>query len=98
MNSLSGGEQQRLVLARVLVTQSDLLLLDKAFSDLDTHLCRHLCNQTVCRIRRQNIPTILVTHDPGETLTFADHTALMHASRVLQYGASCDLLQHPADV
>lgn len=97
VDSLSGGEQQRLALARALVTQPDLLLLDEAFSSLDTHLRRHLRDQTVRRIRRQNIPAILVTHDPEEAFTLADRIALMHAGRVLQYGAPRDLLQHPAD-
>ena len=96
VDSLSGGEQQRLALARALVTQPDLLLLDEAFSSLDTHLRRHLRDQTVRQIRRQNIPAILVTHDPEEAFTLADRIALMHAGRVLQYGAARDLLQHPA--
>ena len=95
--SLSGGEQQRLALARALIIKPSLLLLDEAFSSLDTHLRRHLRDQTVRRIRRQNIPAILVTHDPEEAFTLADRIALMHAGRVLQYGAPRDLLQHPAD-
>ena len=95
VDSLSGGEQQRLALARALVTQPDLLLLDEAFSSLDTHLRRHLRDQTVRRIRRQNIPAILVTHDPEEAFTLADRIALMHAGRVLQYGVPRDLLQPP---
>jgi len=59
VDSLSGGEQQRLALARALVTQPDLLLLDEAFSSLDTHLRHHLRTLTAERIRSQNIPAIL---------------------------------------
>ena len=94
--ALSGGEQQRVALARALVAEPRLLLLDEAFSSLDTHLRQSLCQQTLAHIRRLNIPAILVTHDPEEAFQLADHIALMHQGRIIQHGSPAALLARPA--
>ena len=93
--SLSGGEQQRLALARALITRPSLLLLDEAFSSLDTHLRHHLRTLTAERIRSQNIPAILVTHSPEEACTMADTIAIMHEGRILQHGTPETLIRRP---
>ncbi len=93
--SLSGGEQQRLALARALITRPSLLLLDEAFSSLDTHLRRHLRTLTAERIRSQNIPAILVTHSAEEACTMADTIAIMHEGRILQHGTPETLIRRP---
>ena len=95
--SLSGGEQQRLALARALITRPSLLLLDEAFSSLDTHLRRHLRTLTAERIRSQNIPAILVTHSAEEACTMADTIAIMHEGRILQHGTPETLIRHPVN-
>ena len=95
--SLSGGEQQRLALARALIIKPSLLLLDEAFSSLDTHLRHTLYRLTDESIRRQNIPAVLVTHSPEEAAALADHIALMHEGRILQYGTPAELFRRPAD-
>ena len=95
--SLSGGEQQRLALARALITRPSLLLLDEAFSSLDTHLRHNLYRLTDESIRRQNIPAVLVTHSPEEAAALADHIALMHEGCILQYGTPAELFRRPAD-
>ena len=95
--SLSGGEQQRLALARALIIKPSLLLLDEAFSSLDTHLRHNLYRLTDESIRRQNIPAVLVTHSPEEAAALADHIALMHEGRILQYGTPAELFRRPAD-
>jgi len=95
--SLSGGEQQRLALARALITRPSLLLLDEAFSSLDTHLRHNLYRLTDESIRRQNIPAVLVTHSPEEAAALADHIALMHEGRILQYGTPAELFRRPAN-
>ena len=97
VDSLSGGEQQRLALARALVTQPDLLLLDEAFSSLDTHLRRHLRTLTAERIHSQNIPAILVTHSAEEACTMADTIAIMHEGRILQHGTPETLIRRPVN-
>jgi len=95
--SLSGGEQQRLALARALIIKPSLLLLDEAFSSLDTHLRHNLYRLTDESIRRQNIPAVLVTHSPEEAAALADHIALMHEGRILQYGTPAELFRRPAN-
>ena len=95
--SLSGGEQQRLALARALITRPSLLLLDEAFSSLDTHLRHHLRTLTAERIRSQNIPAILVTHSAEEACTMADTIAIMHEGRILQHGTPETLIRHPVN-
>lgn len=94
--ALSGGEQQRVALARALVAEPRLLLLDEAFSSLDTGLRQSLRRQTLAHIRRLDIPAILVTHDPEEAFQLADHIALMDNGRILQHGRPADLLARPA--
>ena len=95
--SLSGGEQQRLALARSLITRPSLLLLDEAFSSLDTHLRHHLRTLTAERIRSQNIPAILVTHSAEEACTMADTIAIMHEGRILQHGTPETLIRRPVN-
>ena len=95
--SLSGGEQQRLALARALITRPSLLLLDEAFSSLDTHLRYHLRTLTAERIRSQNIPAILVTHSAEEACTMADTIAIMHEGRILQHGTPETLIRRPVN-
>ena len=95
--SLSGGEQQRLALARALITRPSLLLLDEAFSSLDTHLRHHLRTLTAERIRSQNIPAILVTHSAEEACTMANTIAIMHEGRILQYGTPETLIRRPVN-
>ena len=95
--SLSGGEQQRLALARALITRPSLLLLDEAFSSLDTYLRHHLRTLTAERIRSQNIPAILVTHSAEEACTMADTIAIMHEGRILQHGTPETLIRRPVN-
>ena len=95
--SLSGGEQQRLAIARALITRPSLLLLDEAFSSLDTHLRHHLRTLTAERIRSQNIPAILVTHSAEEACTMADTIAIMHEGRILQHGTPETLIRRPVN-
>ena len=95
--SLSGGEQQRLALARALITRPSLLLLDEAFSSLDTHLRHHLRTLTAERIRSQNIPAILVTHSAEEACTMADTIVIMHEGRILQHGTPETLIRRPVN-
>ncbi|MCG5217868.1 ABC transporter ATP-binding protein [Streptosporangium sp. KLBMP 9127] len=74
---LSGGQQQRAALARALVIQPDLLLLDEPFSNLDAQLRVRLREEVGALQRRIGTTTILVTHDQEEALAVSDRIAVM---------------------
>lgn len=95
VESLSGGEQQRVALARALAAEPQLLLLDEPFSSLDTGLRRQLRALTLEQIRRQNIPAVLVTHDPEDAFLMADRIALMHQGRIIQHGTPAEAAARP---
>lgn len=81
---LSGGEQQRIALARALVLEPKLLLLDEPFSNLDA-LLRVRLREELRRIQRQlRLTAIFVTHDQEEALSLADRIAVMSKGRVEQ--------------
>lgn len=80
---LSGGEQQRIALARALVTQPRVLLLDEPLSNLDTAV-RHNLQTVIRRIHQEfAMTTLLVTHDVSEAITLSDRTALLHNAHIV---------------
>ena len=93
---LSGGEQQRVALARSLATEPKLLLLDEPFSSLDSVLRRKLRKETRDLLKQTNTPAVLVTHDPEEALEMADHIVLLHQGRVVQQGTPRQLFEEPS--
>jgi iron(III) transport system ATP-binding protein len=96
-HELSGGQQQRVSLARALAQQPRLMLLDEPFSALDTGL-RSAMRKMVARLLEDaGVTTILVTHDQGEALSFADQLAVMRGGRLVQSGHPMDLYRYPHD-
>lgn len=94
-NQLSGGEQQRVALARVLVMEPKLLLMDEPLSNLDAKL-RVYMRTEIRRIQKQlGITCLYVTHDQAEALTMADRVMVMHKGRVEQIGTPYDLYATP---
>lgn len=94
-HQLSGGEQQRIALARALVVQPRVLLLDEPFSSLDA-IVRHTLQEAVRRIQRElGITAILVTHDQSEALAMADRIALIDHGRLLACDTPRRLFQQP---
>lgn len=82
-NALSGGEQQRVALARSLVRQPRLLLADEPFGALDA-LTRLRMHELLFRLIRQHQPTVLlVTHDVDEAIKLADRVLVMEAGRIV---------------
>ncbi|MDB5648734.1 MAG: amino acid transporter substrate-binding protein, partial [Hyphomicrobiales bacterium] len=95
-DEVSGGQQQRVALARALSRRPRLMLLDEPFSALDTGLRASTRRAVADLLRERAITTILVTHDQGEALSFADQVAVMHEGRLLQAGDPRDLYFRPA--
>ena len=97
-DQLSGGQQQRVALARALAHKPRLMLLDEPFSALDTGL-RAATRKAVAQVLSDaGIATILVTHDQGEALSFADQLAVMRSGKLVQVGSPQHVYLHPNDV
>ena len=92
---LSGGQEQRVSLARALMTQPKVLLLDEPLSALDAKL-RVSMRQHIRRLNRETGTTmVFVTHDQQEAVEMASRIALMHNGRILQYAPPQEFYTHP---
>jgi len=92
---LSGGQMQRAALARALVVQPKVLLLDEPLSNLDAPL-RHRLRQEIRQLQqRLRITTIHVTHDQEEALAIGHRVAIMNHGRIEQIGTPREIYQHP---
>lgn len=94
--ALSGGQQQRAALARALVLQPKVLLLDEPLSNLDPSL-RDEMRQLIRSLQQETgITTIVVTHDQAEAVALSDRIALLLDGRLAQQGPPEDLYRNPA--
>jgi molybdate transport system ATP-binding protein len=93
--SLSGGQQQRAALARALVLDPRLLLLDEPLAALDLQTRRQVRSELRDLLRALGCVTLYVTHSPLEALLFGDRIVVVEAGRVSQIGTRDDLLRHP---
>lgn len=92
---LSGGQEQRVSIARAIVTAPRLLLLDEPFSALD-HSLRLEMRSLVRELQRTaGLTTIFVTHDQSEAAQLADRIALLLDGRIRQVGPARDFYEHP---
>jgi ABC-type Fe3+/spermidine/putrescine transport system ATPase subunit len=92
---LSGGQEQRVTLARALVTEPRLLLLDEPFSALDEGLRSEMRDLVRGLQRRLRITTVFVTHDQAEAASIADRIALLLDGRLEQHGPARDFYTAP---
>ena len=95
--TLSGGEQQRVALARALAPEPALMLLDEAFSALDTSLRAAVREESLGVLREAGTPTLLVTHDAEEAVQVGDRIHAMQGGRIVQSGSPAQLYREPAD-
>jgi multiple sugar transport system ATP-binding protein len=95
---LSGGQQQRCALARAIVRQPRLFLLDEPLSNLDAKL-RMETRAELRRLQRSlGVTAVYVTHDQEEAMTVADRIAVFMDGRIVQVGAPREIYQQPASV
>jgi iron(III) transport system ATP-binding protein len=92
---LSGGMQQRTAIARALVIEPNLLLLDEPLSNLDAKLRVSLRREIQAIQKRLSVTTIYVTHDQEEALEISDRIAVMHEGRVQQIGKPEEIYSEP---
>ena len=95
-SQLSGGEQQRIALARALATSPGLLLLDEPLSALDAIVRVRLRQEIRSLQQRLGVTTIMVTHDQEEALSMADRIVVMNQGAIDQVGTPMQVYREPA--
>jgi ABC-type Fe3+/spermidine/putrescine transport system ATPase subunit len=93
---LSGGEKQRVALARSLVLEPSVLLLDEPLAALDLQLRRAMRSELKAMQRRSGVAFLFVTHDQEEALAMSDEIALMNHGRIEQMGTPREVYRAPA--
>jgi ABC-type Fe3+/spermidine/putrescine transport system ATPase subunit len=93
---LSGGEKQRVALARSLALEPQLLLLDEPLAALDPKLRKEMRSELKAMQRKTGITFLFVTHDQEEALSMSDKVAVMNQGRIEQFGTPEDVYLHPA--
>jgi ABC-type sulfate/molybdate transport systems ATPase subunit len=93
---LSGGQQHRVALGRLLLARCDALLLDEPYAGLDASLRRGLTDLVRALVADRRVPSVLVAHELGEAQAFADRLAVLDHGVILQDGAPGEVVRHPA--
>ncbi len=97
-HTLSGGEQQRVALARSIAPRPGVLLMDEPFSNLDRRMRDAIRDETVAILRETRATTIVVTHDPEEAMRIADRIVLMRAGSIVQQGTAEAIYRNPVNL
>jgi iron(III) transport system ATP-binding protein len=95
---LSGGEQQRVGLARALARRPSVYLFDEPTAHLDTHVRGVFLEELVNRQRDSGAAALYATHDAEEALGLADRVALLREGRLLQVGTPAQVYDEPVDL
>jgi glycine betaine/proline transport system ATP-binding protein len=96
-SQLSGGMKQRVGLARALTCDTEILMMDEAFSALDP-LIRSDMQDLLLELQSELHKTVIfITHDLDEALKIGDQIAILNAGELIQHGSTQDILMHPAD-
>ena len=96
-HELSGGEQQRACIARALIREPELLLLDEPFSNLDTTIKESMREEIYKIIKKTKTTTILVTHDINDALNISDRILIFKAGILQQYDSPVTMYCEPAN-
>jgi glycerol transport system ATP-binding protein len=97
-SELSGGQQQRTALARALVKDADLVLLDEPLANLDFKLREELREDLPKLFHDRDCIVVYATTEPSEALLFGGFTAAMHEGRVTQFGPTGETYRNPHDL
>tara|TARA_B100000579_G_scaffold329883_1_gene280035 strand:- start:1484 stop:2509 length:1026 start_codon:yes stop_codon:yes gene_type:complete len=96
-SQLSGGMQQRVGLARALATNTDIMLMDEAFSALDPLIRSDMQKQLIDLQSELKKTIVFITHDLDESLRLGDHIGILNAGKLVQVGTPVDIIMNPAD-
>ncbi|WP_396161630.1 ABC transporter ATP-binding protein [Flavobacterium sp.] len=94
-NFLSGGQMQRVALARVLAQEPEVLLLDEPFSHIDNFLKNALRRKVVTYLKAKNITTLLATHDSNDVLSFSDQVLVLKEGKIIEKATPKKLFNRP---
>ncbi len=94
---LSGGEKQRLALARALIMESKVILLDEPFAHLDAHIKRKVVDYLIRLKKARKTTFVFVTHDGQDVLTFADRIAYFNDNSLQRISESVDFYENPSN-
>ncbi|PZF77354.1 ABC transporter ATP-binding protein [Aestuariivirga litoralis] len=97
-SELSGGQQQRTAIARAIVKDSDLILLDEPLANLDYKLREELRDELPRLFAGRNAIVVYATTEPVEALLFGGNTATLHEGRVTQFGPTSSVYREPKDL
>jgi ABC-type sugar transport system ATPase subunit len=98
ITQLSGGEQQRVAIAKAMVSDTTVLLLDEPFSQVDA-LLKNQLRADIKRIAAETgVTVIMVSHDPADGLFLADELLILKDGKLLQSGAPVHVYNHPDDI
>jgi len=93
--NLSGGQMQRVAIARVLALEPELLLLDEPFSHIDNFRKNSLRRRLFTYLKKKEITCIVATHDSTDVLSFADEVLVVKKGEIIERGTPEFLYQHP---
>ncbi len=96
-SQLSGGMQQRVGLARALATNTDIMLMDEAFSALDPLIRSDMQKQLIDLQAQLKKTIVFITHDLDESLRLGDHIGILNAGKLVQVGTPVEIIMNPAD-
>ncbi len=97
-SELSGGQQQRTALARALVKDADLVLLDEPLANLDYKLREELRDELPRLFADRGCTVVYATTEPAEALLLGGHVATLHEGRVTQFGPCTEVYREPGDL
>jgi ABC-type Fe3+/spermidine/putrescine transport system ATPase subunit len=97
IDSLSGGEQQRVAMARTLAPRPRLIMLDEPLGALDRDLRRRLLEDVHEILEKRKVTALVVTHDREEAAALSDRLALMRGGTIVQTGTLEEILANPFD-
>lgn len=93
--NLSGGQMQRVALARVLALEPEVLLLDEPFSHIDNFRKNSLRRKLFTYLKEKQITTIFATHDSSDILSFADEVLVLKDGKIIEEGSPENIYSHP---